>query len=522
VSLKQLKPEYQRLWDTMQILPNRLAEATAIAKKIEFHRNRYQAVADVIGCPWTFIAVIHALEASLSFSAHLHNGDPLTRRTVQEPIGYPKEPPRNGWSAGYEWEESAVDALKLKKTHLAEDWSIAAQLWRLELYNGMGYRLYHPEVLSPYLWSGSNHYSKGKYVADGSFKANAVSAQIGAALLLKLLISAPTAPISFLSTPPITSTKEKGSDAVLVVTLAPGTYLKQSTEKQSRELPPSDIQWLDKDSELAVRWWEKVKGSTGDYYSCTLDGLNFKGKNTWYVFAKHVQLTPKQAIAAPTASISTPAAPAFATVKSTAITDRLVAYMQSKNYVLFTGEKEVNIIYLEGADTDGKPNADALNVWNDRRIVLLFKCDRPVIVLNVTATTEPGRHFTNNPMNPLGAARIQFNQFAAWRMGWHKNGHEALVQAAPVVVHRDFNKDGARTNDRLDAGIFHINQHHGGDSPLQDIGRWSAGCLVGQKVKEHASFIALCKQDPKYIKNRGFLFYTAVLPGDDFHKATYN
>jgi hypothetical protein len=55
----------------------------------------------------------------------------------------------------------------------------------LERYNGWGYRLYHPHVLSPYLWSGSNHYTSGRYVADGTWSETAVSQQIGAAVILR-------------------------------------------------------------------------------------------------------------------------------------------------------------------------------------------------------------------------------------------------------------------------------------------------------------------------------------------------
>ena len=60
-------------------------------------------------------------------------------------------------------------------------------LYKLEAYNGWGYRDHHPDVNSPYLWSFSNHYKSGKYVADGTFSATAVSAQCGAAVLLKRL-----------------------------------------------------------------------------------------------------------------------------------------------------------------------------------------------------------------------------------------------------------------------------------------------------------------------------------------------
>jgi peptidoglycan hydrolase-like protein with peptidoglycan-binding domain len=42
-------------------------------------------------------------------------------------------------------------------------------------------------VPSPYLWSFSNHYTRGKYVADGRFSPTAVSQQVGAAVLLKQL-----------------------------------------------------------------------------------------------------------------------------------------------------------------------------------------------------------------------------------------------------------------------------------------------------------------------------------------------
>jgi lysozyme family protein len=54
-----------------------------------------------------------------------------------------------------------------KAYHLGNDWSTPAVLHRLEGFNGYGYRKFHPNVPSPYLWSGSNHYTRGKYIADG-------------------------------------------------------------------------------------------------------------------------------------------------------------------------------------------------------------------------------------------------------------------------------------------------------------------------------------------------------------------
>ena len=58
---------------------------------------------------------------------------------------------------------------------------------KLEGYNGFGYRTHHPDVPSPYFWSFSTHYGRGKYVADGKWSATAVSAQCGVAVLLRRL-----------------------------------------------------------------------------------------------------------------------------------------------------------------------------------------------------------------------------------------------------------------------------------------------------------------------------------------------
>jgi len=66
-----------------------------------------------------------------------------------------------------------------------KDWSLPALLYTLESYNGMGYRLYHPHVPSPYLWSFTNHYVSGKYTHDGRWSDIAISQQCGCAAVLR-------------------------------------------------------------------------------------------------------------------------------------------------------------------------------------------------------------------------------------------------------------------------------------------------------------------------------------------------
>lgn len=130
--------------------------------------------------PWFFIACVHYLECSFSFNKHLHNGDPLTGYTVQVPSGRPKV----GHPPPFTFEESAVDALRYMNFDKVRNWILPFVLRKLEAYNGFGYFKYK-KINSPYLWSFSGHYTKGKYVKDGKFDAEAVSQQMGAAVILK-------------------------------------------------------------------------------------------------------------------------------------------------------------------------------------------------------------------------------------------------------------------------------------------------------------------------------------------------
>jgi len=151
---ERLRSDYRRLFDTCIIRDNRAAEVETIIGAMVSNLARYQRVADVIETPWFVIAVIHLMEASLRFDRHLHNGDPLTERTTHVPSGHPRTgtPP-------FTWEESATDALRLERMDRWSDWSVPGTLYKLEGYNGWGYRKWHPEVLSPYLWSTSNLHS---------------------------------------------------------------------------------------------------------------------------------------------------------------------------------------------------------------------------------------------------------------------------------------------------------------------------------------------------------------------------
>lgn len=179
-----LRPEYARLWAGMSVRSDKLQAIDATARKILSTKGRYEAVEAKSGVPWYVIALIHAMESDLDFSTHLHNGDPLSARTRQVPKGRPETgvPP-------FIWEVSAADALDYDNFEDVSVWTIERIAYQLEGYNGWGYRRNHATVLSPYLWSCSAHYSRGKYASDGKWDADLVSEQIGAMVLLKRLMA---------------------------------------------------------------------------------------------------------------------------------------------------------------------------------------------------------------------------------------------------------------------------------------------------------------------------------------------
>ncbi len=176
---------YLKLFDACKVKAENRSEVDWYMSKLTSakYRTRYEAVANAVCVPWYFIGIVHALEASLNFEGHLHNGDPLSERTVQVPAGRPKI-----WGPPSDWEASARDALEYEGFTNQTDWSLAHTLFRYEAYNGFRSRELH-DINTPYLWSFSNHYDSGKFVADNVWSDDAVSKQCGAGVLLRELVT---------------------------------------------------------------------------------------------------------------------------------------------------------------------------------------------------------------------------------------------------------------------------------------------------------------------------------------------
>lgn len=182
--LAKLKADNLRRWGACQVHDWLLTLVDGVAKRLVDAKPRYVTVALKTSVPWPVIAVIHERESSQSWAASLAQGDPWSHMSIHVPRGRGPFP---------SWEAAAEDALVICPPHAAhwEDWSIGGALVLLEQYNGLGYAA--RGIPSPYIWSGTNQYIRGKYIADGHFDPNAIDHQIGcAALLMRMTLLDPT------------------------------------------------------------------------------------------------------------------------------------------------------------------------------------------------------------------------------------------------------------------------------------------------------------------------------------------
>jgi lysozyme family protein len=139
-----LTQQYRDLWKTCEIRPKRAREVDQLVDRIVANKKRYKKAGNARGVPWHGVGVIHMLKRSGNFQTHRHV---------------------------------------------------------LERFNGWGYRRHDIDVPSPYLWSFSNHYTRGKFTKDRVFSPTTVSKQCGAAVLLKRMVERKLTKIQPASTP---------------------------------------------------------------------------------------------------------------------------------------------------------------------------------------------------------------------------------------------------------------------------------------------------------------------------------
>jgi len=126
IQFEDLRADYARLWSTMSLRSDWTQRATDAAKRIFNNKNNYHSVESLTGVHWFVVALIHQMESDLDFGTHLHNGDPLTARTCNEPVGRPLSgrPP-------FLWSDSAADAIRFDKLDQVPQWTLERVAFQL-------------------------------------------------------------------------------------------------------------------------------------------------------------------------------------------------------------------------------------------------------------------------------------------------------------------------------------------------------------------------------------------------------
>lgn len=152
----------------------------------------------------------------------------------------------------------------------------------------------------------------------------------------------------------------------------------------------------------------------------------------------------------------------------------------------------VNLLGIRGY-SDGRAVPNVPDEYNDTIAAIWRDPEGRRRVREFRATVDPGQDYTDQPMNAGGCAHLIDGQYV-YRLGEHK-GRPALVQAGPVNVWRDADRDHGRDGGEGAVVVRRgINIHSGGSGSR--VGRWSAGCQVvhaGVDGGEWAAFLEIVR-----------------------------
>ena len=188
-------------WSVMRMKANRLGDfhSTAVRLCAPDAKARYQGVTDqlIVGghqpVPWWFIAIVSEREygGPPHWDKQLGQGDPLNHISIHDPRGRgPFLIHDDDVTPGHDaWTRGCLDAL-IDCAPFAAKWTLwtaGGTLTLFEEYNGLGYAAMG--VPSAYVWSGTDQYTSGKYIADHVYRASAVDVQEGCAPILAMMMA---------------------------------------------------------------------------------------------------------------------------------------------------------------------------------------------------------------------------------------------------------------------------------------------------------------------------------------------
>ena len=205
----------------------------------------------------------------------------------------------------------------------------------------------------------------------------------------------------------------------------------------------------------------------------------------------------------------------------------IIKAMKKKGYKFFSrGFYNLNIIGIRSNNSQSDKFDDEIHV--------LFTDDRSIERHEIFAcTTDPGKHWLLNPMNPKGTIIMVPGQYrGVYALGLHNRSrptksYRALEQIKPITYVRDNSKDSKldfelysdmttdHNSDKFEISNSKTNIHRASKwKTLLNVGLYSAGCQVIQKPNRFDDFMNLCELQVNW--GQGATFSYTLLEEKDF------
>ena len=154
-----------------------------------------------------------------------------------------------------------------------------------------------------------------------------------------------------------------------------------------------------------------------------------------------------------------------------------------------SGEYNVNIIGVRNAAT-----GDTVTNKFDDCMTISYKVDGEWKFNCWKCTTDPGKHWVENLLNPNGVAILKEGQYkGSHKIRKHQGKYEALCQKGLLKVYRDkdMNDEYDLVEENVHEGIYGINIHKAGSRSAgsTQVDKWSAGCQVFSKEDDFYDFM---------------------------------
>jgi hypothetical protein len=159
-------------------------------------------------------------------------------------------------------------------------------------------------------------------------------------------------------------------------------------------------------------------------------------------------------------------------------------YLETNGYEFYDkGSYNLNIIGVRTSEDFVN------NTFSDTMYVVYKDSKDNHVVKSYVITTFAGVHYFKYPMNPAGTAILKPGQYLShYKIGLHRGKYKALVQAKPITVYRDNNKDDKYDYVNVQEGMFGINIHKSKAS-AEHVHKWSAGCQVFKYAADFKEFM---------------------------------